>query len=273
MSIGAKAVALDWDDPSAPPVSDYWALLAAHPAKIVAKRYDSQTQINADSEKSPNTHVTFDATQRAAKVQFVNDALGDASLPNQVRPRLPRAYTTGTLFFCWDAKWHPHYGDAGYRAGLDNHKCFQLANHTVSGDQRRIEPRMRYGQASSPDIAKVDTRLYPGDAMTGQLAAFTVKPATWTRRWSFVEFQSATAVLYSEWIADETRTPVRLFARRPCTLINGGGLAQFWVEFNSSQTRPSTAGPLIAWVRDFATLAGLSESAAVSLVAQGAKVP
>jgi hypothetical protein len=247
----------------------YFAWLAARSDVLVAKSYKSQTQINGDSEQSPNSSVTYDSLEDAAKVQFVNDQLGDASLPNQVRPQFATA-TSGTLLFIWDAKWHAHYGDVNYRNGLDNHKCFQLANGSASGDQRRIEPRMRYGLATYPDVAKVDTRLYPNDAMPGQVAQFTVKPNTWTRRWAFVEFRSATDVLYSEWIADSTRTPVQLFNRNAITLINIGGMNEFWFEYNSSQQRPSTSGPLVSWFRDFVVLRNVSDAA--SIVSQGAVV-
>lgn len=270
------SVALAWDPAGTTPLS-YWSVLAGHPDKILAKRYLSQAEINGDSQRSPNTCVTVDSVEQAARVRFVNDRLGDASLPNQVRPKLPQAYSNGTLLFVWDAKWHADYGNATYRAGLNTHKAFQLANHTVSGDQRRLEPRMKYSLASFPDIARVDTRVYPdgqgpGDAVPGQLAQFTVKPNTWTRRWSFVEFQTPTVVLYSEWIADEMRPEVQLHNRRQVNLVNGGGISQFWFEYNSSQKRASSAGPLTSWFRDLAVLRNLSFTEAANLVAQGAPV-
>jgi hypothetical protein len=258
-----------WSPMPVSAATTYFAWLAARSDALVAKSYKSQTQINGDSEMSPNSHVTYDSVEDAAKVQFVNDSVGDASLPNQVRPKFATA-TTGTLLFVWDAKWHAHYGDATYRNGLNTHKAYQLANYLAAGDQRRIEPRMLYSHASSPDIAMVDTRLYPGDAMPGQLAQFTVKPNTWTRRWAFVEFRSATDVLYSEWIADATRSPVRLFNRNPITLINIGGINEFWFEYNSSQQRPSTSGPLVSWFRDFVVLRNVSDP--LTIVSQGAVV-
>jgi hypothetical protein len=272
LALTATAVTLAWD-PAGSATSSYWSIVSSHPDMVLAKRYNSQSQINADSKPSPNPYVTYDSVEDAAKIQMVT-----ASLPNQVRPKLPQTHSTGTLLFVWDAKWHDHYGNATYRAGLSTHKCFQLANSLGPGDQRRIEPRMQYAMALSPDIAKVDTRVYPSpgtprDTVQPQLAQFTVKPGAWTRRWAFVEFVTPTTVRYSEWIADETRAPVRIFNRASLTLPNIGGLNQFWFEYNSSQTRTAGAGPLVSWFRDLVVLAGLSESEAVLLVSQGAQVP
>lgn len=250
----------------------YYANLVARAETIVAKAYKSQVQINGDSEQNPNAYVTYDATEDAAKVEYVNDNVGDGSLPNQVRPRLPSIVTSGNLLFYAEFKWHAHWADVSYRAGVNTLKWLQhygsTGNCGTLGCKHRYEPRMLFTSATAGNVAKRDTRAYTAannSLSIGGGANFQVAPTQWYRWWSYLEFVDGDTIRYSEWMAAGTGTPVQLV-----NLFQGdfnGGLAagvdQFWFEYNTSQPRPATAGPLRAWFRNFAVLRNVSNPGAI----------
>lgn len=248
----------------------YYATLIARPDTIVAKAYKTQAQINADSEKSPNAHVTYDAAEDAAKVEYVNDAAGDGSLPNQVRPRF-QAVTSGNLLFYAEFKWHQHWSDATYREGVNVLKWLQHFRSTGNcgqlGCKTTYEPRMQFTQATAGNVAKRDTRAYTAQnngLSIGGGANYQIGHSQWYRWWSYVEFVDADTIRYSEWMALGTGTPVQLVDQFQGDFLGGGaGFDEFWFEYNTSQSRPATAAPLRAWFRNFAVLRNVSDPAAI----------
>lgn len=134
--------------------------------------------------------------------------------------------------------------------------------------------RRNYG---SEALGPRDTSVDPGGA------EFGVKAETWTRYWVFFERdpahdKPATQPMYAYkltiWIADETRSPVRLVNDLVVYPAQNspGGWVQVWYEFNSSASQlaldkiAAGRGPLVAYLRNLVSLRGPSKSNVLTLL-------
>lgn len=211
--------------------------------------------------------VTYSATYDAAQCEFPPGVVSYSE--DQMRFSLPARYTTGTLFFSWEAMFSSNWNTWDIDA-VEVHKEFQIAN-SGSGDNRRLEIRTRYDQ-SSTNVGTIDTRSYiwggggqpiknPPDAV------FEIVGDRWIRYWVFVDLDNGPQ--YTLWIGDEQRAPVRVYDR--FTFSGQGaspGIDGFWFEHNSSQGR--TGGPtLYIWERNIAVLRNINLTQAQSWVDAG----
>lgn len=241
----------------APAVADtYFDEVSSMPEVIAARAYDSQAEINADIHANNSANrvrpPVYDAEIGGAR-WTISSGSGSIAIQDQLRPTFPNV-SSGNLLVIWEARWDPAFPQN--ENGLETHKAFQLSREG-SGDERRIEVRTRFSQASPPAVAKVDVRTYiwspAQQPLSGQSRDFTIKGGKWTRFWAFVDFSSRE---FSLWIADEDTHPVRVFDKRQFSSMSGG-LNNFWFEFNSSQSRSGGAS-LNVWGRNFIALRNVS---------------
>ena len=221
---------------------------------VMVRRYQSQLEIDGDIHGQPDHDaLSYDETINGARFRQVG-ANG-----RQLRPNFG-TIDSGTVLITWESRWDAGYSSNGDVDGLRTHKAFQISKNGPS-DQRRMEIRALYSSVDEPDVARLDHRRYiwntVGDAspLAGQIDEFIIKPNTWTRFWSFMDFDNGT---YSHWVADEDTNPVQLFDRLPIDYSNNlaAGVDNFWFEYNSSQSRN---GPVLyTWARNFAVLKNLS---------------
>lgn len=205
---------------------------------------------------------------------------------NQVR--LPIGTTDGSV---WVITWDAYYTDSFANTGLTNHKAFQIAMPSSSGDQRWKEVQNRYdggayggapGFNPVTDVAGVFVRGYNGvvtDApadwtlTTGQnygpgvtandpyvqprLGHFIVKPGRWVRYVAQIDQRANDYDYFSLWVMDEQTPAVQLYdriaasVRPPTHTIN-----QLWLEFDTSTTEPRNRAlrDLVAYVKNVAVL-------------------
>jgi hypothetical protein len=52
-----------------------------------------------------------------------------------------------------------------------------------------------------------------------------------------------------------------------CDVVTGGSIHNFWFEYNSSDGRPDTAGPLVSWFRDFVVLRNVAPASIPAILA------
>ena len=156
----------------------------------------------------------------------------------------------------WEGRWDAGFG--GELGNLRQHKAFQLSNSSTN-DERRIEIRTRFDRASGSDIAIVDARGYvwdpQGAPLPGQTNSFTIKPETWTRFFTMIDFDRRRFYM---WISDENRGPIQIFDGLQFSDMSGG-IDNFWYEFNTSQKPPGTPGRVNIWGRNFAALKDVAD--------------
>jgi hypothetical protein len=213
----------------------------------------------------PSRDITYDPAndryplaQDAAKVVVGRNA----STIRQVR--LPINSGPGKTLITWDAWWGSEFRTD--RGGMATQKTFQIASPT-SNAGLYLEIRTRFSQASPPNICMIDMRAYgqlgpnvsDGDPVSPQLASFQVMPNTWTRFWVEVDIRSDGHDLVSLWVADTSHPAVQLLDGRE--IDSAGSLTDFWLEYNSSQTR--AGGPLVGYVRNVAVLRNVTNTSSL----------
>jgi hypothetical protein len=120
----------------------------------------------------------------------------------------------------------------------------------------------RVDLANSPDVARINHHRYVSIAegssqpMPGQIEEMIIRPNTWTRFWSVLDFDQGTD---SQWVADENTPPVQLFDKLPIVYSADvtSGIDGFWFEFDSSQDH--TGATIYSWRRNFAVLKNLTD--------------
>lgn len=114
-------------------------------------------------------------------------------------------------------------------------------------------------------IGVVDARGYGGQdhpfgpnvtnsaPLSPEVGTFTVRPATWTRYWAFIEQHENDWDLVSLWVADENHDPVQILDRLQLSVKKS--VDQFWLEFNTSSHGKGVELPeRVAYARNVAML-------------------
>lgn len=196
-------------------------------------------QVFFSDKAKATTH--YDAQYDAAKF-YVKQNRPSIEIGDQVRHNFPYV-DRGTLLIYWETLAPSYWARDGSVDGVNTYKAFQLSH---DGDLT-LELRYRFSQANSPNVARVDARVYgsqsgvsigPADSAAPQSGEFMVRPDKWTQHWAFIDF---TNNRFSYWVGDEDRTAVAILRSIPFDWqANYGsryGFNQFWFEFNTSQSR------------------------------------
>jgi hypothetical protein len=244
----------------------YFESLQANPNLAVAYSLRDQGQLDQYVHgPRPSRDITYDPAhdgyrlaQDAAKVVVGRNA----STIQQVR--LPVNSGAGRTLITWDAWWGSEFRTD--RGAMATQKTFQIASPR-SNAELYLEIRALFARATPPNICSIDMRAYgplgpnvsDGEPVSPQLATFQVVPNTWTRFWVQVDIKPDAFDLVSLWVADEARQPVQLLDGRE--IDSAGSLTDFWLEYNSSQTR--SGGPLVGYVRNVAVLRNVTDTASL----------
>lgn len=209
--------------------------------------------------------TSYDATHDAAR--FILPAgSGSIAIGDQVRLYYPRV-SDGNILIFWEMRADSYFAQNGDIDGLETYKAFQLSD----GGDLTLEPRMRFAQVNAPFVARTDVRHYgsgsgvasgPFDSVGGQTGEFNILPEVWTRFWVFVDFDNNR---FAYWVGDENRATVPILDFVPFNWManygSGFGFDEFWMEFNTSQSRNGPESYL--WGRNIVVLRNVSDPTAV----------
>ncbi len=245
----------------------YFELLQArsdHHFSIGLRDFDSEIEPNINASNPDNRKVppTYDAVEDACR--WVTDG---ATISSKDQIRLTWAgIGAGDLLITWEARWETPANDydaniAGSQP-LKTIKTFQINNSSGSSN-RLIETRGRWSKHENPTgIAATDIRVYVigggtsgvggEDALTTQIAEFQPAVDVWTRFFAYMNHSTGG---FEYWVADETRSPVKLFDLTFSSYP--GSFDGMWFELNSSQA--DSGVPINFWARNVVVLKDLTE--------------
>lgn len=261
----------------------YFEALSARPDCVAAfsLRSDAQVrQYTASTSRPRAVHYLYPhdpdpRRQDAAKVVIPADK---NSLPNQVHLPIHWPRSSGSIMFTWECWMGAEFDFAN--TGITKYKHFQ---HGSPDSDIWCEVCSRFNRGSMPaTLADIDGRIYisggatPGSNVTDtnplspRANTFLYPAETFVRYWSLFE-PEGDLDLYSLWVATAAAGVMPLYHQRELRMrVDPHGVRKigiFRCEFNTSTNEVALGRtPLVAYVRNFVELQGITSSTIAPLL-------
>lgn len=260
----------------------YFDTLVARSDRVFAYSLRDATQV-ASLRAGSGTHISYiystdeDARKQDAAKVVVPATVNSISTGSQLYLPIPWPRSNGSIMFTWDSWMGAEFDYA--TSGIPTYKHFQ---HGSPDNSIWCEVRAHFNNPIEDNVLRIGGRVYlssgsaigpnvtDNEPLAPSSATIAVPAETWTRYWSLFE-PDGDYDLYSLWVAVAGGTPTKKYDRLQLKMrADASGVRRlgiFRMEYNTStwEIAPDRV-PLVAYVRNFVGLRGITQSSITSLL-------